>query len=152
MQSHPVSHHIDAVRKVIEHLVLRCEMGAVGAERPLDVSRGEERVRLVQTHIRVGVDPHPADPASAVDYQDPMVLGQLPAGHRECVEPRHTCPDDGYVVRPGFAGGGGHVVKLLHSTLISEAILPQSGTATGRTVTDRSRSMCATGHGSFKRL
>jgi len=65
--------HVEAVLEVVEHLALRRQVGAVLAESPLDVPGGEHGMRLVQPHVRVGVDPHTADAFPPVHQDDFLI-------------------------------------------------------------------------------
>ncbi len=77
---------VEAVPEVVEHLVLRRQVRAILPESPFDVPGGEHAVWLVQSHVRVGVDPHAADAFPAVDQDDPLIAGQIAAGYEEGVD------------------------------------------------------------------
>src|SRR5687768_17606319 len=72
---------------MVEHFALGRQIGGALAERPRDVPRGEHGMRLMQSHIGVGVDPHTACTFAAVDQDDLLIAGQVPARDEKRVEP-----------------------------------------------------------------
>ena len=79
---------------MVEHLALRRQVGAILAERPFDVPGGEHGMRLVQPHVRVGVDPHAADAVPAVDQDDLLVARQVAAGDEQGIQSGDAGSDD----------------------------------------------------------
>jgi hypothetical protein len=71
--------------EVVEHLALVRQVRAILAEGPFDVPGGEHAVWLVQSDIRVGVDPHAADAFPAVDQDDLLIARQITAGREQRV-------------------------------------------------------------------
>jgi hypothetical protein len=84
---HALLDHVEAVLEVVEYLLLCRQVRTVPAETPLDVPGSEHGMRLVQTHVRVCVDPHPADAFSPVDQDDFLIARQVLTGNKESVEP-----------------------------------------------------------------
>jgi hypothetical protein len=56
-------------------------------------------MRLVQTHIRVGVDPHTADAVPAVDQDDLLVPREVTAGYEQRVEAGQAGSHDAHITR-----------------------------------------------------
>ena len=79
LDRHPFLDHVEAMLKVVEHLVFRRQVGGFLAESPLDVPGGEHGMWLVQAHVRVGVDPHAADTCPSVDQDDFLIRRQVSA-------------------------------------------------------------------------
>ena len=91
---HPLLDHVEAVLEVVEHLALGRQVRAILAESPLDVPGGEHGMRLVESHVRVGVDPHAADALPSVDQDDLLVARQVSAGDEQGVESGDAGADD----------------------------------------------------------
>ena len=89
--------------EVVEHLALRRQVGTVLTESPLDVPGGEHGMWLMQSHVRVGVDPHAADAFPPVDQDDFLIARQVLAGDEECIQSGDAGSHDANIA--GLYGG-----------------------------------------------
>lgn len=83
---HPLFYDGETVFEVVEHLALGRKVGAILAQSPLDVAGGEHGMWLVQSNVRICVDPHAADAFPAVDQDDLLITREVSAGDEQGVE------------------------------------------------------------------
>jgi hypothetical protein len=67
---HPLLYNVEALFEMVEHLAPCLQ---VRTESPLDGPGGEQAMWLVQSHVRLRVDPHAADACPAVDQDDLLI-------------------------------------------------------------------------------
>ena len=99
VDAHPLFDHLKAVGEVVENFALRRQVGPLLAESPLDVSRGEHSVWLVQSHVRIRVDPHATNASPTVDQDDLLITRKVLARDEQCVESGQAGAHDANVTR-----------------------------------------------------
>ncbi len=87
-------HDVQAVLQVVEDFRLACQVTAFLAQRPFDVARREQLIRLVQSHIVVRVDPHPTDAWPPIDEHHLVVAAQILGSSDKRVEAGDTGAED----------------------------------------------------------
>jgi hypothetical protein len=69
----PLPYNVEALFEMVEQLAPCLQVGAILTESPLDGPGGEQAMWLVQSHVRLRVDPHAADACPAVDQDDLLI-------------------------------------------------------------------------------
>jgi hypothetical protein len=104
VDARPLLDHVDAVGEVVEHLGFGRQVRGFGPESPSDVSRGEHRMRLMQPHVRVRVDPHSAHARPTVHQDHSLIAGQVLTGDEQRVQPGDAGANDADVATFNWHG------------------------------------------------
>ena len=96
---------LQAVLQMVEDLILGREVLRLPIESPLDVPSGEERMRLVEPEVVVGIQPHAAHAVTAVNQDNPVVARQVLAGNEQRIKAGNPGSHNAHVAPFGMRAG-----------------------------------------------